>query len=67
MWAIYILLYNGFANIFTIKGWLVEVLFDIGSKLDAVKTDREHNLKVWAKATVINVEGELIQVQYEND
>jgi hypothetical protein len=32
-----------------------------------VKIDREHNLKVWAKGTVINVESELIQVQFEND
>ena len=32
-----------------------------------MKIDREHNLRVWAKATVICVEGELIQVQFDND
>lgn len=32
-----------------------------------MKRDNEHNLKVWAKATVINVDGELIQVVFDND
>ena len=39
----------------------------IGAKVDAVKRDNEHNLKRWAKATVLNVEDELIQVGFEND
>ena len=39
----------------------------VGSRVDAVKRDNEHNLKVWAKATVINVENDLIQLVFDND
>jgi hypothetical protein len=38
-----------------------------GSRVDAVKRDNEHNLKRWAKATVVQVEDELIQVIFDND
>ena len=39
----------------------------IGSELDAVKFDVEYNLKVWAKAHVTRLDGELVEVTFEND
>ena len=47
------------------KSWRLSL--KAGSRLDAVKRDNEHNLNTWGKATVVNVEEELIQVIFDND
>ena len=38
-----------------------------GSKVDAIKIDTEYNLKVWAKGEVIDVNGDLLYVMFQND
>ncbi len=38
-----------------------------GDLVDAVKFDMEYNLKIWAKATIKNVNVELIEVSFIND
>lgn len=38
-----------------------------GSKIDALKVDMEYNLKMWAKAEVLSVDGEVLHVAFEND
>jgi hypothetical protein len=38
-----------------------------GDKVDAVKRCGDYNLKMWSKATVLSIDGELIHVKFEND
>lgn len=38
-----------------------------GSKIDAIKLDNEYNLKIWAKAEVSSITGDIFQVVFEND
>ena len=40
---------------------------DVGSKIDAIKRCGDYNMKMWAKAHVLKVDGDLIHVKFEND
>jgi hypothetical protein len=40
---------------------------DVGSKIDAIKRCGDYNMKMWAKAQFLKIDGDLIHVAFEND
>ena len=47
------------------KAWRKSL--EVGSKLDAIKVETESNIKMWTKGEIIEINGNFLHIQFEND